>query len=1254
MFRRAYLALAAAVAVAAPAAGQVWFGTVNGSWSNANNWFPAFVPTSGNNTALQFQIGNSSSITAMTNDIAGTFILNKITVLNVGKSFTLAGNPLDFRTNSSAVLPTIVMSSPDSFTANDNAVLTNNLTVSGTGTGTFTFGAFVSGAGSLTQNGAGTLSLGATNTFTGGTSVTAGTLALGTGTGIPTNGNVTTSGSGTFSTAGLSNGNSTSSSNTIGTLAVNGGTFRVPSGSGDYWLNQFVVAGGTIDFTGSSGFRLHFKNAGAAFTVSNFATWTGIGTASIRNDTASALQITNNTGALFDLGMILSGSGGNPNFTLSGNMRLSNTGNTGNITALSINLFTSDVSTNLGSGAFGTLGTGTITLSSSLLVYDGPTSTSAKPITLTNGGAIEVVSANGTNLTMTGAISQSAAGVGLTVFGNGNQGTTLTLTAANSYSGPTNVSNYGTLAVPGIADGGVGCPVGASSNAPANLVLGDSTTRGTVLLTGTNAAYSTDRGATVQGLYSNSAGGAIGVQNAGTTLTVSGQITGSGSFIKTGAGTLALAGNANNYQGGTYIEAGTLLLSNGAIPAGRDVTVSGGATFDVGYQANAGMDIGTLTLAGGTLRTGSLGSNYYLNKLLTDTSGGTIDATGAGSLRYLYFTGTGPGITINGDSTWAGPNYFGISSNATELPITIAPNVTVTSSISLASGPYGDILIGGGGTLYLTGNPYYTANIRVNQARLRMDNLTGVYPGGFDVTLDAGTLQYGGGNANAYGLTIGPGGGSLEILNPATTLTLVSSIPGSSGGLTKSGPGTLVLYSTTNQFNVLTINAGVVQTSNDSTLGTGPVTINGGSLRYTGSTQTGRTFYLNGAAINVGSGATLTFNGATVNSGFLRGAGNFAVTGGTVLAGTSTTSSTVMTVTGPGAFQNFSNGGLFTIAPGLATPTDFDGVTNQGSGAITVGTGSQLNAADFQTYGTVTLNPGTTAVPTQLANTGSSPLFFNGGSRTFLSIPGNAGQFDVGIDLHGSNAVVAGGLLVNNGYVVDSVGAGTKQVIADFGSLVKGAGFFENSVQTVNGGKFQAGNSPGRASFGSFVLGPRGVSNYVFAIDDAAGTAGPSPDANGQVSGWGLVQVMRQPIGSSTTSGDFIWTAQPTQKLTVALQTLVNPTTVGIDVAGPMAAFDPTRTYSWSAVQWAGNYAGPSDANTLNAATAFDTTGFANPIAGTFGWQLDLPDHTLALTYTPSAVPEPSTLALTAAAALACAVRRRKTVDERGATIRRS
>src|SRR4029079_15918589 len=148
----------------------------------------------------------------------------------------------------------------------------------------------------------------------------------------------------------------------------------------------------------------------------------------------------------------------------------------------------------------------------------------------------------------------------------------------------------------------------------------------------------------------------------------------------------------------------------------------------------------------------------------------------------------------------------------------------------------------------------------------------------------------------------------------------------------------------------------------------------------------------------------------------------------------------------------------------------------------------------------LTLAPATSPAVTQLTNTGTTPLHFNGGSRTFIGTPATASQFVAGTDLNGKNAVVAGGLLANNGFVVDTSAGSTGRVVADFGALVKGAGFYQSPVVTQNGGRDQAGNSPGAAACGSFMFGPGGVNDYVFSINDATGSVGPAPDAAGQVS----------------------------------------------------------------------------------------------------------------------------------------------------------
>jgi autotransporter-associated beta strand protein len=581
-----------------------------------------------------------------------------------------------------------------------------------------------------------------------------------------------------------------------------------------------------------------------------------------------------------------------------------------------------------------------------------------------------------------------------------------------------------------------------------------------------------------------------------------------------------------------------------------------------------------------------------------------------------------------------------------------------------------------GGTFNTVGSPNFTGSTTVAGGILSIaHNLELEFS---TVTLAGGTLSFsvldpvlgalaGASNQSLTGLNSFTVGGN----NGSTTYS--GNLSGSvAGGLIKSGTGTWTLTGTNTQSGPFNIMAGTALVGSAGALSpSAPITVSAGAtldLNGYGYVVTSAnplavqgSLRLGGASVTVASGATATYSGSLVSNGFLRGPGTHVVTGGATLSGVTAFNSTVINETGAGQFQNFSNGGALTVAGGV-TGAVFNGFSNEGSGSVTMGALSAAGASDFQTYGVLTINPAMVtqdfSQTTLLTNTGTSPLNFNGGSRTFVGTPATAvfpsnwpnvsqrgfPTFVAGIDLHGQNAIVAGGLFVNNGYVEDSTNnfQGTATIVADFGSLVKGAGYFQNTVQTVNGGKFQAGNSPGKASFGSFVLGPGGVNNYVFAIDDATGTAGPSPDAAGHVSGWGLVKAINQAFDGSASSGKFTWTATPTDKLTVSLQTLVNPTTVGDDVLGPMSDFDPTKAYLWPAVEWAGNYTGPPDVAYLDASTAFDTSGVVNPVAGTFGWALDTADNTLSLTYTPSAVPEPSALVLSGIAAIAAVFRPRR------------
>ncbi|MCX6879078.1 MAG: SUMF1/EgtB/PvdO family nonheme iron enzyme, partial [Verrucomicrobia bacterium] len=156
-----------------------WASAVAGNWSDATKWTNDQSSGTAPGAAGQADYTlnfNAAGTYTVTNDLNAGFLLNQ---LNCGGStVTLAGNSLAFVANG-ATLPQINQNSASGVTISNPLSLASDLTVGGSGTGAVALAGVISGNCGLTKTSVGSLTLSSSNTYTGRTTVNAGTLALG-------------------------------------------------------------------------------------------------------------------------------------------------------------------------------------------------------------------------------------------------------------------------------------------------------------------------------------------------------------------------------------------------------------------------------------------------------------------------------------------------------------------------------------------------------------------------------------------------------------------------------------------------------------------------------------------------------------------------------------------------------------------------------------------------------------------------------------------------------------------------------------------------------------------------------------------------------------------------------------------------------------------------------------------------------------------------------------------------------------------
>jgi fibronectin-binding autotransporter adhesin len=925
----------------------------------------------------------------------------------------------------------------------------NLLTITGAGN-TIINGVIGNGAGGLTKNGIGVLTLGANNTYTGNTALSA------AGTTVVRS----------FQPFGAPNGAANNLS-----MATNGNILDLQSDTGMATYN--------LTLTGSPTIKLGRATSGAAvnYTMGNVTMGgqtitaqvgsnvaSGIPTLTLGNVTATGNAVFVPTGVNMNVGTItsaannvtLSGTGGNNSVgalnmgtgTLTKNTATTWTFNgTGTYTgATSLGLGTGVVAAN---NPFGTTGVVSFANAAGVLLGQGTSAntwTIANPITLANGSftvGSSLLAGNTGNFLFTGKLSDTATGTPIfnfnapltTISGGVDMALTATANRTVAFGGTGNilinsvignglatngVFNYGgtgtiTLTADNTNSAGIGANQGTMVLGSGNLdpLLNGSIYGGPVTVANgaTPTAIAGDATMLVKGNY------VIG-KTAAATLTVRGGNTTSGQ--NKGIGTLSLAdGQANTLTiNNTAATAATNVLSLAAAP---DTTP--GPAQNISYLnmeiGGGGADKIFVNSALGKVNVGSSGVNFTLNGIgnltagtfkLIDAAGGFV---GGGAFNTTY-TGNYAGYTVN------------VVQGATSLDATATLTYTNPATAYWKGGLNGVWNNFTGGNANNT-NWTTDAGGTIDPHQMPGGGVTDVIfaasaPGtltttlGQDVSINSLTFQNGLASASIGTvsnkvLTIGAGGINVQATaaaqtissgvgigasqtwqvdnDPSAPLTVSGIVSGSgSNNLTKAGTGTLALGGVNTFAGGLNINDGIVRMNSDTALHSTNAVAFGASAPSTAGLQ------LNGHSVTIGALST----NAAPGTPFIENAN--------------------------------AAGGVLTVSQ--ATNSTFAGVLRNGTGGGTLGLTKagvgDLTLTGTNTYtGATTINAGRVLVNGSLGSTAvavnSLGTLGGTGSIGGLTTVGAAGR------VTGGNIGTIGTITFTNGLAFNSGGIGYFDII---------------------------------------------------------------------------------------------------------------------------------------------------------------------------------------------------------------------------------
>jgi len=959
----------------------------SGSWSGTNSWQSNSPATNGQNIGITGAAGGT-----ITNDSVSS--LGSLSYSNAAGAYTLTGSNVALTggiTNNSANAQSINVGLTTSTNQTFNAA-NGNLSIGGAiansavltlaegATKSIALNGAVTGTGALVQSGPGTLTLAGANSYSGGTSVNAGTVVLGNnasfGTGavsIASNATITagvqnlatpnaltlTSGA----TATLNTGSNTWTQS--GAISGSGGMTKTGAGmltltASNSYTGATLVSAGTLQVNGSlnssgsvtlaSGTTLSGKGSVGAVMVSKGATLApgadvGIGNLTLQSSIWSPggnynWQIADASGAKgisYD------------SLTIMGGLNLSTLSSTNrfNINLWSLAGSTSGQALNFNPNVSSSwtlasvLGSITGFSTNDFLINTVATNGTGGFSNLLNGGFFGITT-NATGLILSYTTKFISGGNAIWSLASGNlsanQGITngagLIFTGAGGSVTNNAVTNLSSMTFSNTAGhytvGGNGVTLGAGG------IINNSTNEQTItsgLNLGTNETFTAASGnLNFNGSITNN--GHTLTLNGASNIVLGGILSGTGGLTESGTGTLTITG-AQIYTGLTTVASGTLLLSGGnnRLLSTGSVAVSSGAKLDLGSNSQQLASLtgtGTVTGTGGILTLAPTNSTAF---------GGSL--TGS---EQLALSGTGT-MTLSGSNSYTG----GTAINAGTL--------ITANALALGAGTNA-VSVGNSGTLNLAGQT-------ITQGSLLLSN--GIVTNG---TLAAN-------NVTLQGGTVAASLSGAALLTQASGTTTLSGSNSYTGG-TKITGGSLI---TANNFALGSTNASALLAGGTLNLGgnsikLGSVTLTSGSLG--GGTLTAS----HGVAVNGGGTISATLAGTggltKTGSGILNLAtalpgGSVAVTGGTLLSSSSVIGATTNTPSGVTIkAANWTNSGILTIG-------------GSGNGTLAIGSGGGVAASGL----IIAANAGSKGTVTLGDSNGAASLSLGSGSLSFGSGNGN-------------------------------------------------------------------------------------------------------------------------------------------------------------------------------------------------------------------------------------------------------------------------